>query len=138
MLVGADPAVVRAALLGGLALLARQVGRRQDGINSLAFVAALMVLANPLLLHSASFQLSFTATLGLVLYAQPLTDRFVRLASRRLPPDTAQRLSAPVGEYFLYTLAATLTSLPVLVYLSQHISPLSLLVNALICLFSRQ
>ena len=44
LLVGAGAAVVRAAIMGGLALLRRQIGRRQQGLNSLGFVAALMVL----------------------------------------------------------------------------------------------
>ena len=33
ILVGAEAAVVRAALMGSLALFARQVGRQQDGLN---------------------------------------------------------------------------------------------------------
>lgn len=58
LLVGADPSVVRAALMGMLALFAASVGRRQDGYNTLAFVAALMALVNPFILWSVSFQLS--------------------------------------------------------------------------------
>jgi competence protein ComEC len=73
LLVGAEPAVVRAALMGGLALFARQVGRRQAGLNSLAGVAAVMAMFNPQILGDAGFQLSFGATLGLVLYAEPLS-----------------------------------------------------------------
>ena len=44
VLVGANAAAVRAALMGGLSLFARQVGRRQHGVNSLVFVAALPAL----------------------------------------------------------------------------------------------
>ncbi len=113
VLVGATASVVRAALMGGLGLFARQLGRRQDGLNSLAFVAALMALANPLSLGDPGFQLSFTATLGLILYAEPLTLAFSRFASRRLPPAAVKRLAGPVGEYLLFTLAAQLLSLPV-------------------------
>ncbi|MCI0394145.1 MAG: hypothetical protein L0332_23000 [Chloroflexi bacterium] len=39
--------VVRAALLVSLSLLDQQVGCRQTGLNSLAFVAAGMVLIDP-------------------------------------------------------------------------------------------
>jgi competence protein ComEC len=84
ILVGAEAAVVRAALMGALALFARQVGRRQDGLNSQGFVASLMALANPNILWGVGFQLSFMATLGLVLYANPLTETFINLVSRRL------------------------------------------------------
>ena len=37
LLVGATACVVRAAIMAGLSLLAAQVGRRQEGLNSLAF-----------------------------------------------------------------------------------------------------
>ncbi len=47
LLVGADAAVVRAAAMGLLALFARHFGRRQDGLNTLFLVAALMNLFNP-------------------------------------------------------------------------------------------
>jgi len=36
LLVGAAPSVVRAAIMGGLALFARQVGRHQDGPTTMA------------------------------------------------------------------------------------------------------
>ncbi|MEJ2707003.1 MAG: ComEC/Rec2 family competence protein [Anaerolineales bacterium] len=132
LLVGADAAVVRAALMGGLALFARMVGRRQDGLNSLAFVAALMALFDPNVLWDIGFQLSFMATLGLVLYAEPLSDAFVARVARWLPLETAQRLAGPVGEYVLFTLAAQITTLPVMVYHFQRLSLSAFLTNPVI------
>jgi competence protein ComEC len=132
ILVGAEAAVVRAALMGALALFARQVGRQQDGLNSLGLVAALMALGNPNILWDVGFQLSFMATLGLVLYATPLTEAFLRLASRRLSGSTAQRLAGPVGEYVLLTFAAQITTLPVIAYHFKRISLVAFLVNPLI------
>jgi competence protein ComEC len=132
LLVGAAPSVVRAALMGGLSLFARQVGRRQQGLNSLALTAAGMSVFNPNLPWDVGFQLSFMATLGLVLYAEPLSQAFTALASRRLPAATVQRLAGPVGEYFLFTLAAQITSLPVTVYHFQRLSLTSLLANPLV------
>ncbi len=132
LLVGAGASVVRAALMGGLTLLAAQIGRRQAGLNSLAFVAALMALFNPYVLWDVGFQLSFMATLGLVLYAGLLTGAFVRLAGQRVPLETAQKVARPVGEYLLFTLAATLTTLPVIAYHFQRLSLVSLLANPFI------
>ena len=65
-----------------LTLFAVQLGRRQDGLNTLALVAALMALFNPYILWDVGFQLSFAATLGLLLYAGPLSQSFVRFTSR--------------------------------------------------------
>ena len=78
------------------------------------------------------FQLSFMATLGLVLYAEPLSLGFIRLASRRVPQLWAARAAQPVGEYFLFTLAAQATTLPIILHHFQRLSLISLLANPLI------
>jgi competence protein ComEC len=132
LMVGADPPVVRAAVMGGLSLFARQVGRRQHGLNSLAFTAAVMLAFNPLLLWDAGFQLSFAATLGLIVYAAPWTEAIENLLARRLPPQAARRLAGPASEYFLLTLAAQLTTFPILVCHFQRVSWVSLPANLLI------
>jgi competence protein ComEC len=129
LLVGASASVLRAAIMGGLALFARQVGRRQDGLNSLAFTAFLMSLLNPEVLWGIGFQLSFAATLGLVLYADPLAQAFLRLVGRYLPVTAAEKLVGLVGEYCLFTLAAQLTTLPVTIYHFQRFSLSSLVAN---------
>jgi len=129
ILVGGDAPVVRAAIMGGLSLFARQVGRRQHGLNSLAFTAAVMLLANPLLLWDAGFQLSFAATLGLVLYAEPWSKAFEGWLERWMQTITAQRVSSMASEYLLLTLAAQLTTLPILAYHFHRISWISLPAN---------
>lgn len=81
-LVGADAAVVRAALMGSISLLARQLGRRNAGMNALAIVALVMAVINPLVLWDVGFQLSFFATLGLILYAEPFSNFTGNLISK--------------------------------------------------------
>jgi competence protein ComEC len=132
LLVGATASVVRAAIMGGLAIFARQVGRRQNGLNTLAFTGALMAVFNPNILWEVGFQLSFAATLGMLLYAGPFQDWFTGLLSRRLPSDTARKIAGPVGAYVLFTLAAQLTTLPVMAYQFGRISLVSVLANPFI------
>jgi competence protein ComEC len=132
ILVGADPAVVRAAIMGGFALFARQIGRRQHGLNILLVSAALMVLFDPQLPWDVGFQLSFAATLGLVLYAEPLTGWFTNIAERIISPEGVQRLVGPISEYLLFTLAAQITTLPVIAYHFQRVSWISFLANPVI------
>jgi competence protein ComEC len=135
ILVGATPSVVRAALMGGLAIFARQLGRRQVGLNTLAASAAFMAIFNPQVLWDISFQLSFAATLGLILYAQPFQEWLTRLLALRLPKKTARRIADPVSMYMLFTLAAQLTTLPIVAYQFKRISLISLLANPLILPF---
>lgn len=114
--VGAAPPVVRAAIMSGLSVFAAQVGRRGNGLNTLAIVAAVMVFFEPNILWDIGFQLSFLATLGLVLYAGPLMQLFASLAARFLPAASAKRTAELMGEYFLFTMAVLITTVPITVY----------------------
>ena len=68
---GFDPPVVRAAIMGSLALTQILLGRGMRGVTALLLAATVMVGAQPSLLGSLSFQLSFTAMAG-VLVGLPL------------------------------------------------------------------
>ena len=129
ILVGASPSVVRAAIMGSLSIFALQIGRRQAALNTLGFVAALMALWNPLLLWDIGFQLSFAATLGLIMFAEPLENLAVRLTSRWLSAEKAKKVVAPIAEFFLLTLAAQVTTLPIMAYHFGQVSLIALVAN---------
>jgi len=132
VMVGASASVVRAAIMGGLSIIAVQMGRRQNGFTTLTFTAAVMTMADPNVLWDVGFQLSFAATLGLVLFAQPLQDWFTGLLARRLPGKTATKIGGWVGAYVLFTWAAQLTTLPIIAYQFGRISLVSVLANPFI------
>jgi competence protein ComEC len=130
-LVGGDPAVMRAAIMGSLSLFARQVGRRNAGLNTLAFVALLMAIWNPLTLWDVGFQLSFFATLGLILYAEP----FSTITARLIQNITKQENSAIVNiinDNVILTLAAQVMTIPLMMYYFQRISVISFIANPFI------
>jgi len=91
-----------------------------------------MCLFNPNMPWDVSFQLSFLATLGLMLYGERFQNGFIALLEKRLPSQTARRIAGPVGEYFLLTLAAQVMTLPVILFHFQRLSISSLLANPLI------
>ena len=130
--VGGAPAVVRAAVMSCLAMSASLIGRGQSGMYTLALTAAIMCLFNPLLIGDAGFQLSVTATLGLVLYADRLMNWFRDLAGKFLPEQVVERITGPVSDYFLFTLAAQVMTLPVVLYHFERLSLTTLLANPLI------
>ncbi len=132
ILVGAEASVIRAAIMGVLSLGAGLVGRRQFGYHALALTAAGMTVQDPHVLWDVGFQLSFAATLGLILYAEPLAEAFKRLASRWIPEERATSLSKPVGEFFLFTFAAQITTLPIIAYHFNRISWVSFIANPVI------
>jgi competence protein ComEC len=132
LLVGAQAAVVRAAIMGSISLFGRQIGRRSTGINTLLFTASLMTWQNPLILADVGFQLSFSATLGLVLFAGPWQCALTSFITKKFSERAAERLSAPISEYFLFTFAAQLTTLPVILYHFGRFSISSFIANPLI------
>ncbi len=132
LLVGADAAVVRAAIMGSLALFAKQVGRRQLALNTLLAVALGMTLVNPLYLWDVGFQLSFFATLGLILYADPFSQFANRIITRYFPSSAAEKFAELFSEFVLLTLAAQVTTIPIMAYHFQRISLVSFIANPFI------
>ena len=66
ILSGLEPPVTRAAIMGSLALASGLTGRGVRGLAALLLAAAAMVMVEPALLGSLSFQLSFTAMAGVI------------------------------------------------------------------------
>lgn len=132
ILVGAGAPVLRAAIMGSLTLGARQVGRRQDPYLALFFTAALMALFDPDILASLSFQLSFLATFGMVVFAGPWTEALKNFLEKHLSHELTVRLTQPVSEYFLVTLAAQAFTLPLILYHFGQLSSVSFIVNPII------
>ena len=121
LVAGAGAASVRAGLMASLALTARATGRTYAVCRALLAAGALMLLANPLLLaYDPGFQLSFVATLGLILGAPRLAHvlGFIRGGFWR--------------ELCAATLAAQLAVLPLLLYQTGLFSFVSIPANLLV------
>lgn len=119
---GASASVVRAGVMGIIALLAKHVGRVSRIGNVMLTAAVLMVLQNPLVLwFDAGFQLSFLSTLGLV-YVAPLLQKW----EKYLPEFLGLR------ENIISTFAAIISTLPLILYQFGRLSLVAPLVNVLI------
>jgi competence protein ComEC len=120
-LVGGQPSVVRAAIMGGLYVAAIALGRRNTAIVAIAVAAAAMTALNPQITHDVSFQLSFAATLGLILLTPLLARAFESLTSRS-PSVTDFPLTRMLIDVATMTLAATAFTLPIVAINFQRIS----------------
>ncbi|MDB1088196.1 ComEC/Rec2 family competence protein [Streptomyces sp. ACA25] len=85
------PSVLRAAVCGGIALLAIATGRRRSLLPALAAAALLLVLYDPGLSRSFGFLLSVLAT-GALLTLAPRWS--LALRKRGVPPRLAEALAA--------------------------------------------
>ncbi len=101
---GFDPPVVRASIMGSLALTQILLGRGMRGVTALLLAATVMVGAQPAILGSLSFQLSFTAMAG-VLVALPL----ITVLSGTIGGSLAARGSA-MARWFGYGLTLLIAS----------------------------
>ena len=91
-----------------------------------------MTLWSPFALWDVGFQLSFAATLGLILYADPLKEWAGRILGRWLPQEAAKLTTPLVAEYVLFTLAAQLTTIPLVLYHFKRLSLVTLIANPII------
>lgn len=133
LLVGAGASVVRASLMGITFLIGfRLLGRPTLAIAGLFTAAFVMTAAQPDALWDIGFQLSFAATLGLVLYAGAWTRRLDRGAAAVLTPQVSGRVSRVVGEVLVVTLAAQILTLPLILYHFGRLSLASLPANVLV------
>ncbi len=131
-MVGADAAVVRAALMGVLFILAMYAGRPNVVLNTLFVSALLMTLHNPLTLWDVGFQLSFLATLGLVVLVPPLEHGTATLLGRFSASAKLPAAANVLNEALLVTIAAQIITTPLIVYQFGRFSAVSLLTNFLI------
>lgn len=133
VLVGADASVVRAALMGGIYLLTnRWLGRPNFAFASLFLAGFVMTVIRPFTLWDVGFQLSFAATLSLMLYADPLTRWVRRGLERWLYRDWVEQVMGVLSEAVILTIAAQILTLPLMVGYFGQLSLISLLANALI------
>lgn len=132
LLVGAAASVVRAAIMGSLTVIAQQIRRPNAPINALAIAAFLMLAQNPFTLFDVGFQLSFLATLGLILYVTPLTLGFENFLRRFTSSERAKQIVGIFSDSFIVTIAAQITTTPLVVFVFHRLSVIGLLANFLI------
>lgn len=125
LFVGASAAVVRASIMGVIAVIALWAGRQSQIINALLMSAFVMVMMNPFtLLYDVGFQLSFLATLGLI-----ITGNYLERLFGFLPDAFGLR------EAFAMTFSAQVFALPVILYNFKRFSLISPVANVFVVPF---
>ncbi len=119
IMTGGHAAVVRASIMALFVLLARATGRRYDIVRALLLAAAGMVALHPqILVFDISFQLSFLATLSLIMVA-PIFEKYFQF----VPNIFSLR------ENLIATVSTQLFVFPLLLYTMGQFSVISLVAN---------
>jgi competence protein ComEC len=122
VLTGAGASIIRAGIMGSLTLISRHAGRFGNVTNALIASAVLMTIVQPMTLkYDVSFQLSFFATAGLI-YVEPK----IRSWFAWLPQWMQMRESVTL------TMAAQITTLPIILYYFGNLSLISPLANLVV------
>jgi competence protein ComEC len=117
-----SPSVLRAAVMGVIALVALATGSRKQALPALCAAVLALVLLSPELASQPGFALSTLATAGLLLIAPVWRERLGRhlpgwLAEALAVPAAAQLACTPVvvaisGQVGLYAVPANLLAVP--------------------------
>ncbi len=111
-LAGFSTPVLRAGAMLTLWLAGRCLGHRGDSVTSLALAGLLLALLSPPVVFQAGWQLTFSATLGVVLGAGPLGRRLTAWWKGRF--GRAGRLARWLLDSLSVSACAQLATLPVL------------------------
>jgi competence protein ComEC len=105
-LTGGTPSVLRATVMFTIFLIANMREQRPDRLNTLFVACFLLLLWDPSMLVQASFQLSFLAVLGILLFLEPIEDLWSpdnwvlrKLWSLAAVSIAAQAFTTPVSLY---------------------------------------
>ena len=124
---GFSPSVTRAAIMMILMMLAMVFDRDYDGPTELAFACLVMLVANPLVITSVSFQLSVASVAGIFLFREGIHnwifDRMGNWKYRKIGKWVAGSLSV--------TLSAMTLTTPLVAYYYGTISLVGILTNVL-------
>lgn len=133
---GAAPSMVRSTIMALVYFSAYAFRRRPDAISALAGAALLILAVDPLQLFDAGFILSFVSVGGLVSLYPLIAGRLDRMlagdpweAVDRVEDGWRRTLREGLCAAFAVSLAAWLATLPLVIWLSNIISPVSLIVN---------
>lgn len=118
---GFEPSVLRAVIMAVVILVGQIIKRETEVFTSISFAAIVLLLYNPGNLFNIGFQLSFTATISLVLFYKNIKDK---INFKFVPEFITDVLAA--------TLAAQLGVLPVTVFYFNKISVVSVLSNLIV------
>ena len=102
-LTGFQPAVVRSVVMGMAVLIGLRTNRQINPLSSLFIAGTLLLIINPLWVWDIGFELSFLATLGLIVTVEPLQAKL-----DWLPPTITDLITVP--------LAASIWTLPIQLY----------------------
>ncbi|MBF0217428.1 MAG: ComEC/Rec2 family competence protein [Candidatus Omnitrophica bacterium] len=125
---GAEPSVVRAAIMGSIFLMNRAKGREVDILNIFALTAFICVFLSPGVIYQAGFVLSYLAV-GALVFLTPLSDSFLRVPGIRRGETVLQKIKREGMKFFSLSVAIWVGMAPVIAGYFNLMTPGGVLAN---------
>lgn len=115
--------VIRAGIMLIICNIARLLGREKGNVNSLMIAAAIIILFNPYSVFDIGFELSFFATLGILLFCDKIQNaviskiKFKYISSLIATTVSAQIFTIPIAVFYfnvfsVYSVLANVLAVP--------------------------
>lgn len=134
---GLQPPVVRAFIMASTLIVAIILDRPKSLLNAMALAALLILFYEPTALFSVSFQLSFVAVSGIILFSDQFSELFRFNQSQQTP---FSRFKLWLGTGITISVVALLATAPITLYHFRQVSligPLTTILTApLICFWA--
>ncbi|MCB6366974.1 ComEC/Rec2 family competence protein [Intestinibacillus massiliensis] len=126
---GASPSVIRAGIMYLMAAIGFCLGKESDGLNALCLALLVLLLANPYAVGSVSLQLSFAASLGLILFSRRIKI-WVMQPLQKLP-RWFKKVAGFIADGLICSVCALCFTAPVLFSAFGYVSLLAPIANLL-------
>lgn len=123
-IVGNTPSVLRAVIMSCLVIISKLVYRKSNNINNLFLSAFVILIINPYYLFDLGFQLSFLATLGIILFVKIFENTISYIVKQNKTED--KNLKLKICKYIIniiiVSISANLLIIPIVLYNTNNIS----------------
>ena len=128
---GFTPSVCRACIMCGLMLLAQLIDKDYDSPTALAFSALVMMIGNPLVITSVSFQLSIASVAGIFLFREGIQNWILERFPKAQPHTPLQNLIRWFASSVAISLSAMTLTTPLCAWYFGTVSLVGVLTNLL-------
>ena len=123
ILTGSNPPAIRATIMASCILLTFVLNRESLIYNSICLAALIILIYNPQYLFTASMQLSFIATIGIIYFYPRIYNSFSKIKSK---------FCKYILSIFCVTLSVQIALIPILIFYFGKFSVISFIANILI------
>lgn len=124
-IIGNTPSVLRAVIMTCLVIVSKLLYRKSNNINNLFISAFIILLLNPYYLLDLGFELSFLATLGIILFVREF-EKIIPYIIIKTRKSENKKIFYKISKYIISTLivsiSANLLIIPIVLYNTNNIS----------------